>query len=160
MSVDADLRNIPKVMIMNNVHSPTVEHMKSSMKEDHEALVVQIYDNFEAIAEWQKDWDSFMEEMNAEIFLTYDWCKIWWKYYGKGRELKIFVFRKNDQIMGILPLFHEVIGLWPVNLSVIKIVGTDFMPITINIPLRTDQIDEIVNSLISNLNKVCRWDLM
>jgi len=68
-------------------------------------IVVEVYDNFEDLLDMQPSWDSFMEEMNAEIFLTYDWCRLWWKYYGKKRDLKVFVFKQNDNISGILPLF-------------------------------------------------------
>lgn len=125
-----------------------------------DTIAVQTYDSFETLSNLQQDWDSFMEEMNAEIFLTYDWCSIWWKYYGKGRELKVFIFKQKNKIIGILPLFRETFGLWPIYLNVIKIVGTDFMPITINVPLKKEYLGDIIHCLLSNLSQICSWDII
>jgi hypothetical protein len=123
-------------------------------------IVVEVYDNFEDLLDMQPSWDSFMEEMNAEIFLTYDWCRLWWKYYGKKRDLKVFVFKQNDNISGILPLFFETIGLWPAYISIIKIVGTDFIPVTINIPLKKELLNDIIRLLTDKLNQFYNWDLL
>jgi hypothetical protein len=121
---------------------------------------VTIFEDFESLSSMQHEWDTFMEEIRGEVFLTYDWCRLWWKYYGKGRVLKIFVFRQHGHIIGILPLFRDVVGLGPINMSFIKIVGTDFIPITINIPIKKDHINDIIKSVVRNLNELFRWDII
>ena len=83
----------------------------------------------------QKEWDEFIEGIDGEIFLTYDWCRIWWKYYGAGRELRIFVIRRDKAIIGILPVFLERLGFAPLGLRVVRFVGTDHMPVTIMFPV-------------------------
>jgi len=146
---------------MQIIHNNRIEFRNARHYEQLEKSIdVEIFEDFESLSGMQQNWDRFMEEMNAEIFLSYDWCKIWWKYYGKDRVLKIFLFKKNDQIVGILPLFREVVGQWPMNISVIKIVGTDFNPITVSIPLKKDLLNELLKSFINELNHVCSWDII
>src|SRR5665811_780501 len=94
-------------------------------------------------------WDSFMEEMNAEIFLTYDWCQLWWKYYGKDRHLKIYIFHLSDRIIGILPVFMEKIWLGPFNIKIVKIVCTDFMPTTIILPVSHDYLSQVIPAFLN-----------
>lgn len=132
----------------------------ASIAHDTNNIHVRIYDSFDDLDSLQQEWDQYMESISSEIFLSFDWCCLWWKYYGKGRELKIFIFKQKDQIIGILPLFRETFGQWPIYLNVIKIVGTDFMPITINIPLKREYLEDIIHSLISNLNQIGSWDII
>lgn len=121
---------------------------------------VQTYDSFEALSNMQQDWDSFMEEMNAEIFLTYDWCQSWWKYYSTGRHLKIFIFRLNGIIIGILPVFMENIWLGPFNIRVVKIVGTDFMPTTIILPVSHDYLSLVIPAFLNRISALWSWDVL
>ena len=121
---------------------------------------VQTYDSFEALSNIQQDWDSFMEEMNAEIFLTYDWCRLWWKYYGNGRHLKIFIFRLNGRIIGILPVFMENIWLGPFNIRVVKIVGTDFMPTTIILPVSHNYLSLVIPAFLNRISALWSWDVL
>ena len=86
----------------------------------------EVFTSFESLEGMQEEWDHFIESVGSEIFLTYDWCRIWWKYYGKKRDLSVFVFRSNGKLVGIIPLFFERIWLGPVSVRAAKIVGSDF----------------------------------
>ena len=37
-------------------------------------------------------WDEAAVELGATIYMSYDWCKTWWDFYGANAELKIFFF--------------------------------------------------------------------
>ena len=108
----------------------------------------------------QKEWDEFIEGIDGEIFLTYDWCRIWWKYYGAGRELRIFVFRRDKAIIGILPVFLDRLGIAPLGLRVVRLVGTDHMPVTIMFPVDVKYIGVVLSRFIDELNRIYRWDLL
>jgi CelD/BcsL family acetyltransferase involved in cellulose biosynthesis len=123
-------------------------------------LELEIYDNFEDIAALREQWDSFMESINAEIFLSFDWCKIWWKYYGKKRDLLILVFRCNGNICGILPLFYEKISLYLISLRLIKMVGTDYAPVTVTMPVNKEYLVPVICKLMPTLQGKWRWDLL
>ena len=126
---------------------------------DERKLRVEIYENFEDLCILQPEWDAFMEFVNAEIFLTFDWCRIWWKFYGKKRRLAIFVFREDNNICAILPLFLETIWLGPISVRVIRIVGADYMPVTVSVPIKKDFIDQVVKMLLNKIEPRWRWDI-
>ena len=39
--------------------------------------------SFDELQRLREPWDRLALKAGSEIFLTYDWCRIWWKYYGK-----------------------------------------------------------------------------
>jgi len=122
-------------------------------------LLVQIYDDFESLRNMQPEWDAFMEAVDAEIFLSFDWCRIWWKYYGKKRKLAVFIFRDGNNICAILPLFLEKIWLGPIFVRAIRIVGSDYMPVTLSVPVKKDLLDLVVKLLVDEIKLKWRWDI-
>jgi CelD/BcsL family acetyltransferase involved in cellulose biosynthesis len=125
-----------------------------------DTINVQVFNSFDEIASMQQEWDDFVEPIGGEIFLTYDWCRVWWKYYGKRRDLLVFVFKNNGSLCGILPMFLEKIWLGPVCVRVVKIVGTDFLPITVTVPVSHDVIYEVIHSFINKLRANYNWDIL
>ena len=116
---------------------------------------VKVFENFDELAPMQQEWDSFVESAGGEIFLTYDWCRIWWKYYGKNRILKVFMFRDNGILVGIIPLFFEKLRFGPLTVRAAKIVGSDFTLTQFSPPLAegyTLQVIKRVSELISKDN--------
>lgn len=123
------------------------------------ALQVKVYNSFEDLRAIQQEWDEFLESVGSEIILTYDWCKIWWKYYGKNRDLRIFVFRSNNKLVGIIPLFFEKIWLGPIFVRAGKIVGSDFTLSQFSIPLANSYIVPVIEKF-SELLSEDNWDIM
>ncbi len=123
-------------------------------------LKVDVFDSFDELASMQQEWDNFVESVGSEIFLTYDWCRIWWKYYGKNRTLKVFVFRINNELLGIIPLFFEKIWLGPVPIRTVKIVGTDFTINTVSPPIRPAVLEPVVQELLTRLCNDYKWDIV
>lgn len=124
------------------------------------ALNIEVFKSFDEVKPHQKEWDEFIERIDGEIFLSYDWCRIWWKYYGTGRDLRIIVVRCDGAIIAILPVFLERLGFTPVSLRVVRFVGTDHMPVTIMLPIDPKHLDQVVLLFIEELNKQYRWDLL
>jgi hypothetical protein len=124
------------------------------------SLFVETYSDFNELAPIRQEWDNFVESLGGEIFLTFDWCRVWWKYYGHKRDLMIFIFRNGGEICGILPLFLEKIWIGPVSIAVIKMVSSDFMPVTITVPIKNRYIDQVVDILITGINARWRWHLL
>jgi CelD/BcsL family acetyltransferase involved in cellulose biosynthesis len=123
-------------------------------------ISVEVATTFEQLASIQNEWDEFMESIGGEIFLTFDWCKTWWKYYGTNRCLMIFLFRDGGTLCGILPMFAERVGLVPVHLTVVKIVGSDFMPVTLSVPVKDEMLERVIPALTGRLDEECQWDLL
>lgn len=120
---------------------------------------VDIFDNFDALEPIQQEWDKFVESVGGEIFLTYDWCRIWWKYYGTKRDLRIFVFRSDGKLVGIIPLFFEKIWLGPIFVRGTKIVGSDFTLAQFSLPIHSKHIREVIEEF-SKLLSENNWDII
>lgn len=129
-------------------------------KEARTDIEVQVFRTFEEVASMKQGWDEFMESIGAEIFLAYDWCRVWWKYYGEGRELIIFIFRCDGTISGIFPLCLDHIWFGPLRTRAIKFVGTDFMPIAVSVPVRPEVMARVIPRLLSELHSRLQWNIL
>lgn len=61
----------------------------------NQAITVDCFDSFDACLPHKTEWDNFVLNTGADILLTFDWCKDQWQYYGKGRDLRLYIFRSN-----------------------------------------------------------------
>ena len=51
------------------------------------------------------EWTELLEASpNDCIFLTWEWLYTWWKHLGAGRRLDLLAIRKDDELIGLLPL--------------------------------------------------------
>lgn len=74
-----------------------------------------------------KDWDRLNVEWNEllqrsssqEIFLTFEWLRTWWKYFGRGK-LSIIIVRNTLNIVAIAPFY--IVNAGPVR--ILKFIGT------------------------------------
>lgn len=72
------------------------------------SLSIRVVDNsveFEKLAE---EWKQLAEVSDSYIFETFEWNRIWWKYFaGANQQLHIVCFYHEDQLVGIAPLFLD-----------------------------------------------------
>lgn len=125
---------------------------------DIKNITCQVYASFEELNDTRDDWDKFVLNTGADIFLTFDWCKIWWQYYGSNRNLRIYIFRNDDGIIGILPMFFEKIWLL-LSLWAGKIIGSDFTLAQFTLPIREEYYDVCLKHLFEDL-KTLKWHIM
>lgn len=64
-------------------------------------LTVELVDSLDSLRD---DWTR-LAEAGDNIFATWEWNELWWRYYGRGRRLRVAVSRRHDGIDGIVPLF-------------------------------------------------------
>ncbi len=81
-------------------------------------------DSFSSMIQHREEWDRFVEDSNGDIYMCFDWCRIWWEHYGKDKKLFLFIFFDGDKIVGIFPLFIHTVGIFPLRLRVARIIGT------------------------------------
>jgi len=122
-------------------------------------ITANLYSSFEELARLQEQWDDLAESAGSGIFLTYDWCRIWWKYYGRKRDLKVWVFRKGGHLTGIVPLFLENIRLGPISIKAVRIVGSDHTMAQFSLPVVADDITDVIENLAALLLTE-KWDVM
>jgi CelD/BcsL family acetyltransferase involved in cellulose biosynthesis len=62
-------------------------------------------DKYEDLRCLQSEWDILHAETGSRNpFSTFTWCACWWKHFGQGKQLRIFIFRNDGKTSGILPL--------------------------------------------------------
>lgn len=120
---------------------------------------VKLFCSFEELAALQERWDNLAAWAGSGIFLTYDWCRIWWKYYGKNRDLRVLVFQKDTDLVGIIPLFLETIRLGPVSVRVARLVGSDHTLAQFSLPIVGDHLEAVAEGLAESLLGE-KWDIL
>jgi CelD/BcsL family acetyltransferase involved in cellulose biosynthesis len=83
-------------------------------------------------------WDDLVGQVHGDIYFTLDWCRTWWRHYGRGRRLNILLFWDGPTLVGLLPLMVDRLWLGPVPLRLAKLVGADFTTIVLNPPVAPD----------------------
>ena len=73
------------------------------------------------------EWDRLVEMTGGGIFLTYDWCRIWWRYYGHNRKAYIFLFRIKGRLVGLVPVFIDRFGFKLLNIVIAKIFSSEYI---------------------------------
>lgn len=115
------------------------------------AVTMEVYTDFQSCQALESEWDAFTERVSGDIFLTYDWCRIWWDHYGQGRSLRVYVFRDGDRWVGLVPMFLEKVSLGPISLHRAKMVASDFISSQFRPAIDHDYLRPVLESLVRDL---------
>ncbi len=151
-------------------HDTAIFFLKASPKEYadmteqpnmmNEPVSLQISQDFDELDTMQQEWDAFVDSCDGDIYMTFDWLRIWWRYYGKNRMLRIFIFRSGAGLIGIIPLFFETLGIGPFRIKTAKIVGADFMSASLSLPIHDLYLEAIADRLIHELTRIYPFDVL
>jgi CelD/BcsL family acetyltransferase involved in cellulose biosynthesis len=123
-------------------------------------MQVRIYNSFESAEPLRERWDEFVERLDGEIFLTFDWLRVWWKHYHRGRSLMIHVFEVNGVMVGLLPLCREITGRGPFRVRFLRLVGLDYTPVTVSLMVETEHTRAVAVALLRGLDELEGWDML
>ncbi len=85
-----------------------------TMKSELTLDVVSKATDFNAL---HADWERLVDRMEVPSpFLSWDWNRIWWGTFGRGRQMRVAVLREEGQVVGIAPFYRMRYG--PVRLLV------------------------------------------
>lgn len=119
-----------------------------------------ISDSFEKIEQLREAWDKFVIENAGTIYMSFDWCRVWWEYYGRGKQLEIFIFYQRDQIVGLLPMYISSLGIPPLNLKVARLIGANIPPKVFDPPVKEEWIATVVETVLFNLISTKKCDVV
>jgi CelD/BcsL family acetyltransferase involved in cellulose biosynthesis len=91
--------------------------------------------SFEAAEAIAPEWDALVERLGGSLYMTFDWCRVWWRHYGAGRELRLMAVRDGGELAGLLPFFVERLGLRFGRARVAKVVGSDHTNVMVDPPV-------------------------
>ena len=119
----------------------------------------RLFCSFEELAPLREQWDNLAASVGSEIFLTYDWCRIWWKYYGANRDLRVWVFQKGADLVGVVPLFIETMWLGPVQIRAARLLVCDHTLAQFSVPIVSSHLEEVIGRLGEALLRE-KWDIL
>ncbi|HUW19285.1 MAG TPA: GNAT family N-acetyltransferase [Sedimentisphaerales bacterium] len=124
------------------------------------ALRMVCYQSFEEAEFLRERWDALVERLDGDLYSSFDWCATWWKHFGRGRQLAIYVATVHDELAAVLPLFRETIRWGPLSLKVVRIVGCDHLTTTCNVAVGPEWVVQVAEGLMTELCHDGKWDLI
>jgi CelD/BcsL family acetyltransferase involved in cellulose biosynthesis len=118
------------------------------------AISCECFNDFATLATLRDDWDRFVEAVGGDVYCSFDWCRIWWRYYAYRRRLCVFIFRAAGEIVGIMPMFTDRLRLGPVVLKLAKFIGSDSTLAVLNPPVEPRRAVEVYAELLRQLLRV------
>jgi CelD/BcsL family acetyltransferase involved in cellulose biosynthesis len=121
-------------------------------------LSLGIVTSFDVAEQWKIGWDKLVGNQGANVYMTFDWCRIWWLYYGENRDLRVMVFHKEEQLVAILPFFVEYVRFGMVRIKLAKLIGSDFSLQLCNPPVLEEYAATVFRAASQYLIKTCKCD--
>lgn len=113
-------------------------------------LTCRVERNWSALEPMQREWDDFVEKAKGEVYFSFDWCRIWWKHYGRG-ELHVQLFHEGDTLVGLLPLMIERIWVGPIRVRIARFIGSHSTIAVLHPPAQDRSAGEVFRQSITRL---------
>jgi CelD/BcsL family acetyltransferase involved in cellulose biosynthesis len=114
-------------------------------------LTVRVEQSFVGLEALCREWDETVSQLGGSVYMSYDWTRTWWEFYGTNRELRIFLFSVHGRIVGIVPLYIDRMGFGPLQLSVARLVCANIPPKAFNPPIHADWAEPIFEVILTQL---------
>jgi len=115
------------------------------------ALRCETFESFESAAEYRAQWDRFVLDVHGSIYMSFDWCRIWWEYYGQQRRLQIYVLWEGHELVGIVPMFIDRLRFAVVQLRIAKLMGSDFCQKLADPAIRDSWVEPVMERILNDL---------
>ncbi len=118
----------------------------------------QAFSSFSELEPERDRWDELAILLGSPIYLSFDWCRLWWQFYGGHRDLALFKILADGELAGFLPLYIDSFGPRPFGIRMLRLVGAAFGPTRVfDPPLRPDIASRTVRLIIEDLfrRKLC-----
>jgi CelD/BcsL family acetyltransferase involved in cellulose biosynthesis len=116
--------------------------------------------SFSGAESYRSVWDDLVLRAGADVYQTFDWCRLWWHYYGERRQLHILLCFSGEELVGLVPAFIETLWLGPARLRVAKLVGADYTLHLCNLPVLAEALPSVISRAIHHFLGVHHCDLL
>lgn len=74
----------------------------------------------------EEQWKALVSISDTYIYQTFEWNRTWWKHYGTEGNLYLILFYSDNRLVGIAPLFLDIISLFGRKLySCLRFLGSN-----------------------------------
>ncbi len=114
-SLSGRIDNSPyhKLMLKINGLNADINYANGNNHEDISTKIVFTDSGFDDI---KKEWAVLSENSQSSIFQTFEWQRLWWKYYGENNKLNLILFYDDGRLVGIAPFFVDTFNFHNVRI--------------------------------------------
>jgi CelD/BcsL family acetyltransferase involved in cellulose biosynthesis len=116
--------------------------------------------SFAGAESFHSAWNDVVFRTGADVYQTFDWCRLWWHYYGDRRQLHILLCFSGEELVGLVPAFIETLWLGPTRLRVAKLVGADHTLQLCNLPVLAEALPSVISRAIHHFVREHHCDLL
>jgi len=131
-----------------------------SVAEDEAPLSLRVFTSFEDAREIAPEWDRLVERLDGSLYMRSRWCEIWWRHYGRGRELRLCAVRAGDELVGMLPFCIDRLWIPVGGTRVAKLVGADSTVSLVELPLEPGFAEQALTLSLERLLAGDRVDMV
>jgi len=131
-----------------------------SVAEDEAPLSLRVFTSFEDAREIAPEWDRLVERLDGSLYMTSRWCEIWWRHYGRGRELRLCAVRAGDELVGMLPFCIDRLWIPVGRTRVAKLVGADSTVSLVELPIHPGFAEQALTLSLERLLAGDRVDMV
>jgi CelD/BcsL family acetyltransferase involved in cellulose biosynthesis len=108
----------------------------------------------------EHDWNQLVCQSDVSVFQTFEWLRTWWKFFNKGRQLHCLVFRSQNRVVGIAPIFQEELRVLGLRIAThLQFMGCPLSDYT-DIIILPGHEQAVLNALAKHLRSTCgEWDV-
>jgi CelD/BcsL family acetyltransferase involved in cellulose biosynthesis len=70
-------------------------------------IIIEKVSEDNAFTKLKSEWQTLFGAANCAPFLSWEWISVWHKYFGANKKPFILTARRDDRLIGILPLYHR-----------------------------------------------------
>jgi hypothetical protein len=112
------------------------------------AITLTVAKTFDDVGVDRNTWDDAVALLGGSVYMTWDWLRTWWQFYGNVHGLRLYVCAAADRIVGLIPLYIDEIGLWPLRFRVARLVGANIPPKVFDPPLAQEWATQCVRKVV------------
>lgn len=115
---------------------------------------------FSDVADFRERSDQAVLQLNGPIYMSFDWLRIWSEFYCTNKQIRLFIFREGERIVGLVPIYIDEIGFAPCRLRVARLIGSPIPPKVFDPPIDATYAKQIWSSVITQLFQKDACDLL
>lgn len=120
----------------------------------------EVKTSFDDLDSLRQAWDTAACELGGSVYMSYDWVRTWWEFYGGGKQLRVFIFYAGEKIVGLVPIYIDRLGFGPLRFQVARLVGSNIPPKVFNPPVDEAWAQQGFRALLSQLFEQDGCDLL
>lgn len=117
-------------------------------------LEFQQFDNHNDFETW---WNRLLtNSIDNHPFLTYEWLTLWWKHFGKGKELKLYTLENEKEVSLVVPVMYstcKVLGSKRTKVEFVASGDSDYQSfIVTNFQEAAKGVNQLIESIMRDSN--------